>query len=645
MGILDRIVGTLDQLVGGRDADQDQDQDERGRGGGEGTREREDRESSSPDGTAESGEEPVATTGADRDHATRVSDGPDVTDGFDVPESERDAREHVALARALAERGELAAAEERLRGLARRHPRLGVVDLGLGELAAKRGEDEAAVAAFGRACDREPRNPEAWFGLGQALARRGRFEPARDALRRALALKLPTALRPHAEAELGRLYAAANLWRKAVRLLRAAASALPDDPSVMANLGRALLASGGPEAAEGADFLARAARLPGGNVGFLLEAAAARAGEAWGGDGETGGAARRTGSSARALGRARAPATNAGASTTRDDDDEPAGLVATTAVPVNRAVAERLLREAVERSPADEVRPRLALARHLARSGRPAEGLPIALEARVRAPDDARVFRTLRAVHVAAGDFPAALVDADREASLGSAPPLSSWLALAFGARARDAIEALAARAETLVPLLPEDAHVREAATAWLVGRASPAQVAALARLAPDDDARRFVVHAAAPPPPPAGDLYGTLLWALELANHTPAFAGLAVPLARAAEAFDRPLLVAVMGEFNAGKSSFVNAWAGQGDRRGRRHPDDGHDQCPALRRGRAVGACCSTTAPRATVAPGGRRPFLAQLGDAGRAGDSPGRDLRAASSPWGASRSSTPRG
>jgi len=36
------------------------------------------------------------------------------------------------------------------------------------------------------------------------------------------------------------------------------------------------------------------------------------------------------------------------------------------------------------------------------------------------------------------------------------------------------------------------------------------------------------------------------------------------LPAARAVEAYDRPLLVAVMGEFNAGKSSFVNALCGE---------------------------------------------------------------------------------
>ena len=37
----------------------------------------------------------------------------------------------------------------------------------------------------------------------------------------------------------------------------------------------------------------------------------------------------------------------------------------------------------------------------------------------------------------------------------------------------------------------------------------------------------------------------------------------MAAAAGHAAEALDRPLLVAVMGEFNAGKSSFVNALCG----------------------------------------------------------------------------------
>ena len=64
-------------------------------------------------------------------------------------------------------------------------------------------------------------------------------------------------------------------------------------------------------------------------------------------------------------------------------------------------------------------------------------------------------------------------------------------------------------------------------------------------------------------PPPPAGQLAGLLTWTYDLFTTTPPLVGLAAAAGHAAEALDRPLLVAVMGEFNAGKSSFVNALCG----------------------------------------------------------------------------------
>jgi GTP-binding protein EngB required for normal cell division len=66
-----------------------------------------------------------------------------------------------------------------------------------------------------------------------------------------------------------------------------------------------------------------------------------------------------------------------------------------------------------------------------------------------------------------------------------------------------------------------------------------------------------------APGQPPEGHLFALLEYARDLCARTPELASLLPAAARAAEAFDRPLLIAVMGEFNAGKSSFVNAFCG----------------------------------------------------------------------------------
>jgi GTP-binding protein EngB required for normal cell division len=91
---------------------------------------------------------------------------------------------------------------------------------------------------------------------------------------------------------------------------------------------------------------------------------------------------------------------------------------------------------------------------------------------------------------------------------------------------------------------------------------ASEDELGRLGALAPDPEARRFVARTAAPVPPD-GNLFALLEFARDLCARTPALAPLLPGAAHAAESFDRPLLVAVMGEFNAGKSSFVNAFCG----------------------------------------------------------------------------------
>jgi GTP-binding protein EngB required for normal cell division len=125
-------------------------------------------------------------------------------------------------------------------------------------------------------------------------------------------------------------------------------------------------------------------------------------------------------------------------------------------------------------------------------------------------------------------------------------------LALALGAEDRTAVEESLRHGQATDPGYVE-------AQALGAGTLNEAGAARLAALAPRTAARRFVIDTLAPAPPPAGNLYALLSWAEGLAARHPAL----LPL-RAVEAFDRPLLVAVMGEFNAGKSSFVNALAGR---------------------------------------------------------------------------------
>ncbi|HEX2659417.1 MAG TPA: dynamin family protein, partial [Polyangia bacterium] len=350
------------------------------------------------------------------------------------------------------------------------------------------------ASAFGRAVDLDAGAAEAWLQLGQALARLQRFEPARDALRRALAQTLSPPQRAQGQAALGRLYARAGQRGKAIRELRRAVEGLPDDAELLAALGRALIASGEPE---GADWLARAARLPAGDARLLIEAA----------------------------------------------DAKP-------------SVAAGLLDEALERAPQDAV-VRAARARHfLARGDAPDAALAEAVAATELVPRWPGAWRTLAEVRAATGDFAGALDGARREAALGAPPPFPTWLAYALGAGDRAAIVEALNHGDALAPGFTE-------AQALIAGTLDRTRLIALAQLAPSAAARRFVVRALAPAPVPAGNVVALLAWAEALAEHQPALTSLAVPMARAVEAFDRPLLVAVMGEFNAGKSSLVNALAG----------------------------------------------------------------------------------
>jgi hypothetical protein len=259
---------------------------------------------------------------------------------------------------------------------------------------------------------------------------------------------------------------------------------------------------------------------------------------------------------------------------------------AATMVP---GVAERLLREALARAPG-QVAVRAALSRHLTRqgalheaqndaqnqgpTGAPsdgkvegpgsgggralAEGRALALDAVAAAPDQAVALAALRESYAAEGRWREALEAATRERELGASLPFEERLALALGARDRQALTALATAGSAGAP--PAAAALNR----FLSDAADEVDLIALAAFAPDEASRRFVVEGLAPAAVPSGNLFALLGYAHELAVRTPELRAQVLPAARAAEAFDRPLLVAVMGEFNAGKSSFVNALCGE---------------------------------------------------------------------------------
>jgi GTP-binding protein EngB required for normal cell division/tetratricopeptide (TPR) repeat protein len=415
-----------------------------------------------------------------------------------------DAQE-LARAEELAAAGALGEAEDALTALTERSSRAAAAFLALGRLRAKRGALEEAALALGRSVDLDAGSPESWFALGDTLARLGRLEPARDALRRALTLGLDAGLRARAYAALGRVQARTGQWTAAARAQRKAIELGGDDREIALDYGRTLAALGEREAGE---WLTRAARADDADVHLFMEAAAA----------------------------------------TADD-----------------GLAERLLAEGLARVPTD--RPlRAALAERYGRAGRSEEAVALAEACVAEAPDDVATLRAARETYAAAGRWREGLRTAEAETRLGAAPPLEARIALALGAGDRDAVAALAALESAGThpgASAAADPGLAGALTAFAARRATEAELGRLGRLAPDAAARRFVARDGAPTPPPAGHLAGLLAWTHALAAATPPLVGLAAAAGHAAEALDRPLLVAVMGEFNAGKSSFVNALAG----------------------------------------------------------------------------------
>lgn len=191
---------------------------------------------------------------------------------------------------------------------------------------------------------------------------------------------------------------------------------------------------------------------------------------------------------------------------------DPALALRAASAAADDAAAERVLRAALDRSPSPALR--AGLARRLAATGRTVDALPLALAAVAEAPDEPGPHAALREIYARGGRLTDALAEARREADLGAPPPREALLPLALAVRDRPALAALG-------------------------------------------------ISLPAPPPLPAGDLFAALDYARRLSAGSPELVALALPAARAAEAFDRPLVVAVMGEFNAGKSSFVNALVG----------------------------------------------------------------------------------
>jgi GTPase SAR1 family protein len=199
------------------------------------------------------------------------------------------------------------------------------------------------------------------------------------------------------------------------------------------------------------------------------------------------------------------------------------------------------------------------LVERLSATGRVQGATVLAAEALAANPEDAIVLAAWRSLAEATGDFAGALAAARREAELGTPAPAATVVRLALAAQDRGALErACVGEADSAA-----DPSLAASVRAFLDGTSREVDLLALAPLATTEAARRFVAQALAPSAPPPDNLRGLLAFACDLATRSPELQSLLPAALRAAEAMDRPLLVAVMGEFNAGKSSFVNALCG----------------------------------------------------------------------------------
>jgi Flp pilus assembly protein TadD/GTP-binding protein EngB required for normal cell division len=433
-----------------------------------------------------------------------------LTGGESLPEV---VRKEIAQALACAEEGELVIAEARLLGLSDDYPELPAVFLALGEVRSRRGHDQAAVEAYGRAVNLAKDAVDGWLGLGEALARLGREEPARDALRRVLSGTSQSELRGRAHAARGRLAMRAGRFGEGVRELRKATEACPRDRLIAADLGRALLAAG---ESDGWRWLFHAAQE-------LIEA--------------------------------KSPGSPA---------DADLVIEAARACPEGQA-AEGLLRAALADFPwrgPGRARVQAALAEGLTATGHGQEAAALAAEALAASPEDPAVLAAWRTLAESAGDFAGALRAALREAELGAPAPATTVVRLALAAHDRCELERARERLEQ-GELTAAESATAAALRGFLDGTAGEPELLALAPLACTEAARRFVAQALAPGAPPQGNLHALLAFACDLATRSPELQPLLPAVLRATEALDRPLLVAVMGEFNAGKSSFVNALCG----------------------------------------------------------------------------------
>jgi tetratricopeptide (TPR) repeat protein len=193
------------------------------------------------------------------------------------------------------------------------------------------------------------------------------------------------------------------------------------------------------------------------------------------------------------------------------------------------------------------------LARSLAALGQPAQALPHALRALSEAPADAAIPVLVGDLHAAQGNPAAALAAYERALEL-NARSAQALRGAASAARALGDLDRAHAFYEKALAQDPEDAPARAGLEAVELDLRLRAESAAREKVAAEE------AELALRP----DDLYGLLVRLHRLLAADPDLEELASEAAALREGYDRPLLLAIAGEFNAGKSTLLNALVGE---------------------------------------------------------------------------------
>jgi tetratricopeptide (TPR) repeat protein/ribosome biogenesis GTPase A len=495
-----------------------------------------------------------------------------------------DVRMHVELGAASLDRGDLDLAVRELRRAIEKRPDHARAAYLLGLALARKNDLAGAESAFNQAIAARADFAEAYLAQGETRRRAGQIEPAAESFRKALENGIGgDAQRGEAYRGLGAAYLILGRLDKAVRELRKAAAQLPDDVEAQGLLGRALLARGDLDAARLCLEKATANAQPSEATGAVLcalghlyrkagrtvdaEAAYVRALAIGGGAQVV-----QKGISDEGRGGWRIEA-RLGLAQARLDAGDAAGA---------HAHALRALESAPELA---DVHLTVGRALAMGRSYEAALGyLDYALTLlsrdsgaataglELRGPDaEARILDEALHVALRAGLDARAFAYGERiladAANNNTPPPPDALAAVALG-RLTDG-DSNSAQV-TIDRAGRETVEVRIAQARIQMAQSQPIAAAAALRraieLAPDDARPRKLlgeVYRAGRGELP-GELYPLLRAAHRLLLTTPELGDLAPEAARLIDLMDRPLLVTVMGEFNSGKSTFVNALVGE---------------------------------------------------------------------------------